>query len=290
MTMKKYFAAAAMPILSAALLTIGTTARSQVTNPGSTAGQSASDHVNNNISNGINNGLDKTEGVVKGLFKKKKKTPKTDTAKVATTAGSTGANTASAVNTGPISLTAYSNYDFVPGEQVIYEDHFTDDQDGEFPAHWKLTTGQGIINKVGSDPAFFLTEGNYVRVAPRMKTDKNYLPDNFTVEFDYYPTEGSNFPLLLFTIPTDDSRFIQFGDEVSTAYFPNELSARYPGNTDDFKGKWHHAAMIKKGNQIKCYEDQYRVLVIPDCGDCTTASTSMSINPRSGLKVWERLI
>ena len=26
--------------------------------------------------------------------------------------------------------------------------------------------------------------------------------------------------------------------------------------------------MVKKGNQIKCYLDQYRVLVMPDCGDC----------------------
>jgi hypothetical protein len=26
--------------------------------------------------------------------------------------------------------------------------------------------------------------------------------------------------------------------------------------------------MIKKGVQIKCYVDQYRVLVMPDCGSC----------------------
>src|SRR5579872_4861940 len=268
--MKNFCTAATAALLLAAIVAPTPRACAQVTNPGTTAGQSATDHVNNNVSNGINNGLDKTENSLKGLFKKKNKAPKNDTAKAS--ASSTSHSTANASGpdgqNAPTSLKAYSNYDFVPGEQVVFEDHFTDDQDGEFPAHWKLTSGQGVTNKVGDEPAFFLTEGNYVRVAPRMKAEKNYLPDNFTVEFDFYPTEGSYYPMLLFTTATDDSRFIQFGDEVATSYFPSDFSAQYPGDRDNFNGKWHHAAMIKKGNQIKCYEDQYRVLVIPDCGGC----------------------
>jgi len=269
--MKKIHTAAVLPFLFATLLALSPAARGQVTNPGTTAGQGATDHVNNNVSNGINNGLDKTEGAIKGLFKKKNKNPKTDTAKTAraaatNTSGATTADTAPA--SGPVTLTSYANYDFVPGEQVVFEDHFTDDQDGEFPAHWKLTSGQAIINKVASDPAFFLTDGNYVRVAPRMKTEKDYLPENFTVEFDFYPTDGSYYPMLLFTTTTDDARQIQFGTEVATSYFPNDFSAAYPGDKENFNGKWHHAAMIRKGNQIKCYEDQYRVLVIPSCETC----------------------
>src|SRR5664279_3326692 len=50
---------------------------------------------------------------------------------------SSSTNTASSdASTAPVSLKAYSNYDFVPGDTVLFEDHFTDDQDGEFPAHW----------------------------------------------------------------------------------------------------------------------------------------------------------
>ena len=134
--------------------------------------------------------LTNTENTLKGFFKKKK-TAKPDT--TATAAGTTtGSTTAGAdATTGPATLTTYSNYDFVPGEQVVFEDHFTDDQDGEFPAHWRLTSGQGVVNKIGNDPAFCLTEGNYVRVAPRMKTEKNYLPENFTIEFDFYAAQGA---------------------------------------------------------------------------------------------------
>jgi OOP family OmpA-OmpF porin len=259
-----------------------------------TATSKAEDKANNSTNSTFNKadtvagkGVDK----LKGLFKKKPK--KTDSAsnKANTNAakaaqnGSTGApgnasaasgNNASAPNSGdtspatqaPPSLSVYSNYDFVPGDQVVFEDHFTDDQDGEFPSHWILNSGQGTINKLNGEPAFFLTDGNYVKVEPRMKNQKNYLPDDFTVEFDFYPTPGGSDIVLLFTMADDNNRYISFGKEVATGYFPKEFSATYPGDQDNFDAHWHHGAMIKKGNQFKFYIDQYRVLVIPGCDDC----------------------
>jgi len=253
-----------LAICCATLLT-----RAQVTDPKQTAGQGATDKVNNNVSNTVGNGLDKAENGIKGLFKKKKKDQPV-TAAAGTKDTAAAANQTGGGANAPTSLKAYANYDFVPGEKVIFEDDFTTDQDGEFPAHWKLEKGQAIINKVKGEQAFFLTEGNYVQVAPRMKTDDNYLPENFTIEFDFYSTPGAYTPGLLFSEPGDNGgdRDIFFGKEVSTGYFPNNLSASFPGDVDNFDGRWHHAAMIKKGNQIKCYIDQYRVLVMPDCGDC----------------------
>jgi len=257
-------------ICFAALLT-----RAQVTDPKQTAQQGATDKVNNNVSNTVGNGLDKAENGIKGLFKKKKK----DQPATSATAGTTGATAATGNQAGPanapISLKAYANYDFVPGEKVIFEDDFTTDQDGEFPAHWKLEKGQAIINKVKGEQAFFLTEGNYVQVGPRMKTDDNYLPENFTIEFNFFATPGAYTPGILFSSPAEGGAgYIFFGKEVSTSYFGNNFDATYPGDVENFDGRWHHAAMIKKGNQIKCYLDQYRVLVMPDCG-CKLSSLNM---------------
>ncbi|HTR31295.1 MAG TPA: OmpA family protein [Puia sp.] len=275
----------ALTLLIACLFWFTPALHSQISDPKQTASQSATDHVNNNVSNGINNGLDKSESAIKGLFKKKSKNAKPDTAKASGAANpaATGANAGSAQNAGvpqpdpnaPISLKTYSNYDFVPGDQVIFYDDFADDADGEFPAHWSLTSGQAVINKVGGTQAFCLTEGNYVRVAPRMKTPDNYLPDNFTIEFDFLPNNGYD-PIILFTTASGDGRNINFGKSVGTGYFTNDFSADYPGDREQgFDGRWHHAAMIKKGNQIKCYEDQYRVLVVPDCGDCKVTKLEM---------------
>src|SRR5689334_8831193 len=108
--------------------------RSQVTDPKQTAQQGATDKVNNNVSNTVNSGLDKAENGIKGLFKKKKKDQPangTATGTTGATATATTGDQAGSANA-PISLKAYANYDFVPGEKVIFEDDFTTDQDGEF--------------------------------------------------------------------------------------------------------------------------------------------------------------
>jgi OmpA-OmpF porin, OOP family len=257
-----------------------TALHAQVNDPGQVARNGATNHVNNDVSNGVDNGLNKTENAFKGLFKKKKKADPPAAAGPGATASAGGETngqaTGAAAPSGPASLKTYSNYDFVPGEKIIFDDNFADDQDGEFPAHWILNKGQGIVNKVsGAEQAFFLTEGNYVRVAPRMKTEKDYLPQDFTVEFDFYPTRGAYDACLLFTAKNNESRNVNFGRSVGTGYFPKDFSADYPGDKEHFEGKWHHAAMIKKGNQIKCYEDQYRVLVVPDCVSCEMTMLEM---------------
>jgi len=100
----------------------------------------------------------------------------------------------------------------VPGEKILFEDDFQSDQDGEFPAHWKLLSGQGVVNKINGEPAFVLTEGNYAKVAPRIKAE-SYLKDAFTVEFDYLPAAGENGVRVFFKASDgDDSRHIQFGE------------------------------------------------------------------------------
>jgi OOP family OmpA-OmpF porin len=119
--------------------------RAQVTNPGQVAQQDASSHANNDVNSSINNSLSKTENTIKGLFKKKSKTAKPDsTAASSASTAAQGTAAAGAASSGPATLKTYSNYDFVPGEQVVFEDNFTDDQDGEFPAHWRLNKGQAI--------------------------------------------------------------------------------------------------------------------------------------------------
>lgn len=172
----------------------------------------------------------------------------------------------------PQTLSAYQNYDFVPGDTVLFEDEFTDDQDGEFPSHWDLEKGQAVVNKIDGTSSFVLTEGNYVEVYPRMKTEA-YLTDPFTIEFDYYP-QGGDYGAVVFLKykdkdETDQTANVHFNEhgEVSTSYFAKDFDGTYPNENDDsyFK-KWHHCALIYKNNQLKCYIDQYRILVVPSVG------------------------
>ncbi len=171
----------------------------------------------------------------------------------------------------PGGIKTYQNYDFVPGDKILFEDNFTDDQDGEFPSHWDLLSGQGVLNKMSNTEAFALTDGNYVRVVPRMKT-ADYLTDPFTIEYDTYFTEGS-YGLMVF--------FKKSGSESNDDGYLhiNESEISYDGGDDNFHlggnlpsaiaennylNKWHHIALAYKNKQLKVYVDQYRVLTVPD--------------------------
>ncbi|MGA7255210.1 MAG: OmpA family protein, partial [Terracidiphilus sp.] len=166
----------------------------------------------------------------------------------------------------PASFTPYQNYDFTPGDTVLFADDFTAAQDGEFPDRWELVAGQGVVNSnAHGKTAFVLTDGNYVRVAPRMK-NKSYLSAPYTIEFDLYPETGA-YPVMLFFESPDGEGYVTFASD-SLQYHPptgSDLSANLPESiASSFKDTWRHAAIAFKGTQMKVYIDQFRVLVVPD--------------------------
>jgi len=170
-------------------------------------------------------------------------------------------------------IKVYNNYDFVPGQKVIFEDHFTKDQDGEFPAQWKLERGQAVMNILNGINAFFLTDGNYVSVSPRIKTP-DYLNDAFTIEFDYLiPKAGGFGPVVRINIP---GNYVDLHIDGDANVDDTHLSAPYPGDhsRDAWRNKWHHVAISYKNKQVKMYLDQYRVLVDPDSRVVTPASVT----------------
>ncbi len=95
-----------------------------------------------------------------------------------------------------------------------------------------------------------------------MKTADNYLPENFTIEFDFLPSDGSYKPGILFSNGNEGTGEIFFGKDVSTSYFPKDFSGVYPGDQEHFDGKWHHAAMIRKG-----FADKMLCGPVPGPGD-----------------------
>lgn len=163
---------------------------------------------------------------------------------------------------------AYQNYDFRAGDKIIFEDDFAADKDGEFPAHWDLGSGQGVVNMEAGIPCFLLIEGNYAKVKPYMKTDK-YLTDSFSVEFDTYPTPGAYGIMIYMYGPNHASMNVQLKQESVTWNFSNTktLSANLPVEISKAKyfNKWHHIAMAYIDDQLKVYVDQYRILAVPHC-------------------------
>lgn len=80
----------------------------------------------------------------------------------------------------PKSLKAYSKFDFVPGDKILYAEDFAQDVVGEFPAKWN-TDGSGNIVTLEGLPGKWLEliQGTGYETAFKSK-----LPENFTVEYD----------------------------------------------------------------------------------------------------------
>jgi OOP family OmpA-OmpF porin len=87
------------------------------------------------------------------------------------------------------SLSAWTKFDFVPGDVVIFEDNLEEETNGEFPSKWDLDYGNVEIALLGDQKVInFATTANST-IVPLMKEKGDYLPDKFTLEFDGYFTE-----------------------------------------------------------------------------------------------------
>ena len=145
--------------------------------------------ANSNVNQGIDNGLDAVENGVKNLFKKKKPAGEQQPQDQSTQTNQP--NEQEAKNSVPAtdepSLQTYSKFDFIPGERVVFYEDFSQDAVGDFPALWN-TNGSGEVVNTNLYP------GNWLRYVMRESiwTDKLLtLPDNYTLEFDVVPIEGT---------------------------------------------------------------------------------------------------
>ncbi|HUM51903.1 MAG TPA: OmpA family protein [Chitinophagales bacterium] len=190
------------------------------------------------------------------------------TASVNYTSTKNTSNSVPQQNTG--AFKSYNNYDFVPGDTILFEDHFLDDEDGEFASHWSLEEGQGVVNTIDDERVFAITK-YYSKYAPNIKT-KSYLPLQYTIEFDtwldaaYDSNEGVYIEFRkgkekIGGLYSNHSYFrCEFGDSKLQGDLPAAIA------NETYHNKWHHIAIAVKDKQIKVYCDQYRVLVVPDCG------------------------
>lgn len=90
----------------------------------------------------------------------------------------------------------WANYDFKPGERVLFSEDFTKDEVGDFPRRLELKTGNlEVVEWQG---------GRYLRAMSSSTFEvplAETLPERFTVEFDYFHTHQ---PLYLYFSPLEN--------------------------------------------------------------------------------------
>ena len=166
----------------------------------------------------------------------------------------------------PKSDVSYAKYDFVAGNEVIFEDDLKDEQKGEFPSKWDLVEGNAEIAEINGEKVLAIVGFSYITPLFKDKTAK-YLPDQFTLEFDFLldgsegectvefeNAEGDNIASSLFW--KDNTRFL--------FNWKNNGDEKTSEDTYNNSQGWHHYALSFNKRAIKVYVDEKRVANIPN--------------------------
>lgn len=153
--------------------------------------QKAKERLERKVDQTIDKGLDKAEeGVDKGAKEATKgkgkkeansgEAPTEGGAQEGSTGEGSGASSGGGTAAKPRSLTAYSKFDFVPGEQVIAVEDFTQDAVGDFPARWNTNSSGEVVTIEGTTGRWLKLNGDGIFYPEFL----GVIPENCTIEFD----------------------------------------------------------------------------------------------------------
>jgi outer membrane protein OmpA-like peptidoglycan-associated protein len=222
-----------------------------------------------NVDKGIDKVLDKAEDEASGAVKGKKgKASKDEKAAEATIP---------AAEADPVAATSS---DFKRGSVILFQDDVTAEQVGEFPSKWDLFRGTVETKTLGGVKAINPTDN--AQIQPLIKEQGAYLPEEFTIEYDFYywnskDDVGLNDMKLILAAAKDRSEYPhEGGDEGDWTAFvlahgvcsSSEHTYYFNGNKKgdfvySFKKGWNHVALSFNKRALKVYFNDKRVVNLP---------------------------
>jgi len=147
--------------------------------------------------------------------------------------------------------------DFVPGSKSIFNDQLNTDKIGEFPSGW--TFGKGTIETVmfNGDKAIEFKKNNSF-MEPAFNSFE-YLPQNFSVEFDYHLSDVTQrgFSLYLYTGQKKYERLEIRGAKMQFDKAKGEMDRK------NFIPGWKRLSLSYKDGVLKVYVNRERILNHP---------------------------
>jgi len=207
--------------------------------------------------------------------KKDKKTPETEDQKdndTNETSEKQEENTNTTSTKEPEEL--WRNFKFIPGEKIIFYDDLKFEENGEFPSKWDLIKGGVEVAKLGNDKIIYATTNSYNRINPLFE-NKNYLSDEFTIEFDVYINDYGKYStdMTKYLISFREESFYVGFNEISIFANRKGITGRVSeGHTHfDFENvplgetnSWHHISISYYKKKLKVYYDGHRISNLPN--------------------------
>lgn len=166
--------------------------------------------------------------------------------------------------------------DFKRGSVILFEDDVTNERVGEFPSKWDLLDGAAEVKTIGGVKAIEPT--NNAMITPLLKQQGAYLPEEFTLEYDFYYWKskediGLNDVKLILLNHTERTRSY-FGDDENSftlvhgvcdcAEHNYNVKGRATGFSYNFKQGWNHVAISFNKRALKAYFNGNRVVNLPN--------------------------
>ncbi|WP_195438513.1 OmpA family protein [Parabacteroides goldsteinii] len=184
----------------------------------------------------------------------------------------------------------YAKNDFVPGDEIFFEDLMDNEQLGEFPSMWDLVAGNAEIASINGKKAIYRGDrekGSYT-IAPLMKDMKNYLPEKYTIEMDLWivyldydnPETRSSYELHFYDTNSRQIAMIEInnrigasGDKVNMGWEYRSTSGQsVKGDSRpiiNFSG-WQHVSISFNQRAFKLYLNGERIINIPNMTQAAT--------------------
>ena len=193
----------------------------------------------------------------------------------------------------------WNRFDFRPGTEIIFEDDLKGEQNGEFPSKWDVTKGTIENATVDGENVIQFIKCNTNSgggIVPLLKnSSQDYLPEEFTVEFDAYfekPANAYTMYLLDYKNQRNLDKEVHYVDkwvrfEQNSAREKNSNTTYYPGTSSasrDVNPGWRHFSISFNTRALKVYIDDARVLNIPNLGYNPTGITMGYHNPSGNSK------
>lgn len=223
----------------------------------------------------------KVDQGIKSLFNKKKKKQKAETQKqetpaenTASTNTSTNSNqneehTSDKTKTNTPATVTRKKSDFIPGEDVIFEDPLKRELMGEFPSKWDLDRGTVENMKFEDANVIGFTAGQS-EIFPLMD-EEHYLPERFTIEFDcYFYNYGNEGYYLNFDNGAGSYRINVWG--LSTRGGNMRTQVENPIG-------WRHVELSFNKRAMKIYYEGERLVNIPNIKNKPTKVTFGALSP-----------
>ncbi|MDP9176558.1 MAG: OmpA family protein [Gemmatimonadota bacterium] len=161
----------------------------------------------------------------------------------------------------------WTNYDFVPGERVIYYADFTDDQVGNFPARLQFVEGNMEVAELGGRRTLRATSQSKLTIPlPEV------LPQRFTIEIDVInrpSLDGADFHLRGSVGRVDDAgtSIIGWGSDGVSLRGGGGGEVKLTNNDASrlrYRGKPAQVRILGDGKYIKVYLDEKRLANVPN--------------------------